>query len=304
MMTSSTTTLTTTTPTQKPFKETPSQKHYFTTISSSDTSSALNITVLGLLANLILSLTKYIGGRIFNSQALRTDAAHSASDMLVDVVTLASIYLSSQPLWKSTPQEIKSPGLFVKGGHGDTIGRGNGIPGWEVLGALLINSIVLFSGVELFKSGVASLLPVIMPFGVQLGDHHSHHSHNIAVLPDKHAAWFAVTGILVKEGLYRASTPPMPLLFWSPIFLPYSLPPSSISKTAVLIAFSSGSSHALTFHLPSVVIVYCPHIRGTTPPHRRSHTSHFPYHNCGSPYRPLSSMAGPRWLVSDFGDGD
>lgn len=229
---------------------------------------------------------------------------HSASDMLVDVVTLASIYLSSRPSWNSTTEEIEGPGIVVRGGHGDAIERDNGSLGWEVLGAIFINSIILYSGVELFKSGIANLLPTILPFDVELGDRHPHHSHNTTVLPDKHAAWFAVLGILVKEGLYRASTSAIPFALLVPY--PRSLAPnipSSIQKSTLLTALSPSSSHILPFHRFSIVIVDGPYIRSTTPPHRCSHTPRLPNHNSGSPYGLLGSMAGPCGLVNNFGDG-
>ena len=53
--------------------------------------SALNVTWLGVFANLALSVIKALAGVLFNSVALISDAGHSISDLISDAVTIWAI---------------------------------------------------------------------------------------------------------------------------------------------------------------------------------------------------------------------
>jgi len=59
--------------------------------------TAIEITWIGLLLNLLLGGSKVLGGWIFQSKALLADGAHSLLDLLTDVVVLVGLSLASKP---------------------------------------------------------------------------------------------------------------------------------------------------------------------------------------------------------------
>lgn len=183
-----------------------------------------NITVIGLIANLILCGAKGVAGVFLHSASLLADAAHSLSDTFSDLVTLFCWKMSQRPASQSHP-----------------LGYGK----FETMGGLGV-SVVLVGGA--FAIGMHSyglLLEVLqphfhqMPSGLQAlgsfsGDlvkaaggllHHDHHHHaagavmnaaeeakaNLANtgasenLLDPNAMWFALISVLVKEWLYHAT---------------------------------------------------------------------------------------------------
>lgn len=68
---------------------------------SSDPGS--RITLIGMAANVGLTGTKGVAGWALGSAALMADAAHSGSDLLADVVTLATYKMSRRPISASHP---------------------------------------------------------------------------------------------------------------------------------------------------------------------------------------------------------
>eukprot|EP00629_Pelagomonadales_sp_RCC1024_P018023 CAMPEP_0119278910 /NCGR_PEP_ID=MMETSP1329-20130426/19910_1 /TAXON_ID=114041 /ORGANISM="Genus nov. species nov., Strain RCC1024" /LENGTH=145 /DNA_ID=CAMNT_0007279439 /DNA_START=131 /DNA_END=565 /DNA_ORIENTATION=- len=61
---------------------------------SADQKAADRITVVGGLVNVFLTLAKLAAGILGNSAAMISDAAHSASDLASDVVTLVAMRAS------------------------------------------------------------------------------------------------------------------------------------------------------------------------------------------------------------------
>ena len=61
------------------------------------------ITLIGLGANVGLTLTKGAAGWVMGSAALLADAAHSGSDLLADIVTLTTYRISRRPISASHP---------------------------------------------------------------------------------------------------------------------------------------------------------------------------------------------------------
>lgn len=57
---------------------------------------AVRITWIGMLVNIGLVISKGIGGVVFHSQSLIADAIHSISDMIADVMTLATVNVSNK----------------------------------------------------------------------------------------------------------------------------------------------------------------------------------------------------------------
>lgn len=61
------------------------------------------ITLIGLGANVGLTLTKGAAGWVMGSAALLADAAHSGSDLLADIVTLTTYRISRRPISATHP---------------------------------------------------------------------------------------------------------------------------------------------------------------------------------------------------------
>ena len=59
--------------------------------------AADRVTKLGIWLNIALSLTKFVGGLLFNSVVLIADAAHSLSDLVSDFITLWAVRISRLP---------------------------------------------------------------------------------------------------------------------------------------------------------------------------------------------------------------
>lgn len=192
-----------------------------------------NITVVGLIANLVLCGGKGLAGVWLHSASLLADAAHSLSDTFSDLVTLFCWKMSQRPASQSHP-----------------LGYGK----FETMGGLGV-SVVLVAGA--FAIGMHSyglLLDVLqphlhqMPSGLQAFGHltgdlaraaggllHDHHHTAVAAgadassntagailnaadgaksnlsgaetenLLDPNAMWFALISVLVKEWLYHAT---------------------------------------------------------------------------------------------------
>jgi len=95
---------------------------FFATQISPGTKAAL----IGAGANLILAVVKFIGGVIGNSTALVADAMHSLSDLLTDVVVLATHKIGKIPADSNHPY-----------GHGRA----------ETLGATVVGSVIILAGI-------------------------------------------------------------------------------------------------------------------------------------------------------------
>lgn len=118
---------------------------------------------------------------MFNSQALVADAFHALTDMVSDVMTLATVSFALKPPTERFP---------------------NGYGKIESLGSLGVSSLLLLGGIAM---GYSSLLHLIGDFAPQVAAYlphvHAHeHSHEI---PSLNAAWLALGSIAIKEWLYR-----------------------------------------------------------------------------------------------------
>ncbi|GAM86471.1 hypothetical protein ANO11243_044850 [Dothideomycetidae sp. 11243] len=166
---------------------------YLTSTNKKD--PGVRITRLGLYVNMGMAVGKGIGGYVFNSQALTADAIHSLSDLISDVMTLATISYSLRP-----------PTTRFPVGYGKI----------ESLGALAVSGILLSGGIMIGLQAVVALtqqfFPDIAAFLSNIGilghihDHghsHGHGGHDLG--PNINAAWLAGGSILIKEWLYRAT---------------------------------------------------------------------------------------------------
>lgn len=59
--------------------------------------TAVEITWIGLLLNLLLGVVKVVGGWLLNSKALIADGAHSLLDLLTDIAVLIGLSLAKKP---------------------------------------------------------------------------------------------------------------------------------------------------------------------------------------------------------------
>jgi cation diffusion facilitator family transporter len=98
--------------------------------------TALNVTWLGVIANLFLSIIKALAGIFFNSVALISDAGHSISDLISDAVTIWAIKISHKPSDSSHPY-----------GHGR----------FETIGTLVIALMLIATGVGIFYHSIQNI---------------------------------------------------------------------------------------------------------------------------------------------------
>ena len=59
--------------------------------------TGIRAIVIGMIANLLLSLFKFVGGILGNSVALVADAIHSLSDLVTDIIVLFTHSIGKMP---------------------------------------------------------------------------------------------------------------------------------------------------------------------------------------------------------------
>lgn len=137
---------------------------------SADQNAADRITVVGGLVNVLLTLVKLAAGIFGQSAAMISDAAHSASDLASDVVTLVAMRAARLPADDDHPY-----------GHGR----------FETVGALVVGGMLVATG-----AGAAS-------HALESGMHV--HAHGLGARPGKVALVAALVSIVAKEVLFRAT---------------------------------------------------------------------------------------------------
>ncbi|KAH8921058.1 hypothetical protein BT69DRAFT_360817 [Atractiella rhizophila] len=163
-----------------------SHAHSHSHASSASTTSAL----LGLFTNVFLTVAKLAGGYLLNSTSLIADAAHSATDLVADGVTVGFLWVSA-PSGKVDASE---------GAKRWSWGKGK----FEPIGTLLVSFLLLSGGLGIGLHSLTLLspsLPSSLPFSSLFHSHGSSEGEEEEV--DARAALFAVFGILVKEWLYQ-----------------------------------------------------------------------------------------------------
>ncbi|QIW97220.1 hypothetical protein AMS68_002738 [Peltaster fructicola] len=153
---------------------------------------AVRITRIGLFVNLGMAVAKGAGGYYFNSKALQADALHALTDLVSDIMTLATISYSLRP-----------PSPDFPFGYGKV----------ESLGALAVSGILLTGGLAIGGQALIALtqqffpeLSHILSHIPIIGGHGHDHSHGVQDFgPNINAAWLAGGSIIIKEWLYRAT---------------------------------------------------------------------------------------------------
>ncbi len=162
--------------------------------SSNKKDAGVRITRIGLYVNLGMAIGKGIGGYYFNSKALTADAIHSLTDLVSDVMTLATVSLA-----------LKPPSEKFPSGYGKV----------ESLGSLGVSGILLAGGFFMGWTAILTLCQQFIPGFAELADTlglmsngHGHNHGHSDLGPNINAAWLAGGSIAIKEWLYRASKLP------------------------------------------------------------------------------------------------
>ncbi len=92
---------------------------------------------VGVIVNLLLTAVKLFVGSVTGSVAVVSDAVNNLSDAAASVVSLVTMRMAQKPIDKEHPF-----------GHGRA----------EYIGALAVGAMIIFMGVEMLKSGIASIL--------------------------------------------------------------------------------------------------------------------------------------------------
>ncbi|KAJ2366798.1 mitochondrial metal transporter [Coemansia sp. RSA 2610] len=170
------------------------------------------ITLIGMGANVGMSVAKGAAGVYFHSSALLADAAHSLSDILGDLVTLYTFRKSRRPADVSHPfgyGRYEALGTLVVSAFLVAAGLGIGSHALEqimhflpdVLGAATSAPDVAGSARDLVGAA-ASTGESLLPFG------HAHGAPAVAdgaVAVDPRAIWFAAGSIVINEALFLAT---------------------------------------------------------------------------------------------------
>ena len=126
----------------------------------------IRITVWCIIGNIILSALKLLAGIFGRSQAMVSDALHSASDIVATSVVLVSIKIAGKPVDKEHPY-----------GHGRA----------ESIAAAFVGITLIFAAAMILKGIIESIA-----------------AHSFAA-PNYLALAAAVLSIVVKEAMYRVT---------------------------------------------------------------------------------------------------
>ncbi|KAJ1822883.1 mitochondrial metal transporter [Coemansia sp. RSA 2599] len=176
------------------------------------------ITLIGMGANMGMTVAKGVAGVYFHSSALLADAAHSLSDILGDIVTLYTFRKSRKPADLTHPYgygRYEALGTLFVSAFLVAAGVGIGTHAFENVvrflpdlfaatvssGAVESAREILGSGDAAGGSGMSSLF--------SLGHDHSHAAaHKVvdgSVVVDPRAIWFAIGSIAINEALFQAT---------------------------------------------------------------------------------------------------
>jgi cation diffusion facilitator family transporter len=129
---------------------------------------AQQVTLIGFVINVVLTLGKVLAGIFGKSSAMIADGIHSLSDLVTDIIVLVFFKISDSEKDEKHPY-----------GHGK----------FETFSTFLIALILFFVGLGIFYSGTSKIISVIK------GE----------TLPRPHiiAFWAALISIVFKEGLFQ-----------------------------------------------------------------------------------------------------
>lgn len=129
----------------------------------------MKVTLLGLLANFLLLIFKFVAGWLGHSSAMIADAVHSLSDFITDIIVLLFINISSKPKDK---------------GHDYGYGK------YETLATSIIGIVLMCVGFGLFWESAGKIIGFYF-------------KGEVLESPGKIALIAALVSIVVKELLFR-----------------------------------------------------------------------------------------------------
>jgi cation diffusion facilitator family transporter len=150
--------------------------------------AADRVTLLGILMNIILSISKLWGGIVYNSAVLVSDAGHSLSDLFSDFITLWAVQVARLPADDDHPY-----------GHGK----------FESVGSLFLSLTLLITGAgvgswsyDKMQAVIAASNGKIFPDAATVAGLVSGAASKV---PKKAALLFALVSILSKEWIFRVT---------------------------------------------------------------------------------------------------
>jgi cation diffusion facilitator family transporter len=141
-----------------------SHSHHPASSAISDSKEARNVTLIGMVINIILSIVKIAVGTLFHSAALVADGIHSISDLLTDILVLIVTRFSRE-----------APDAEHPYGHGR----------FETLGTVVLGSLLIAVAGGMIFDSIQRLM------------------HLSPVIPGIITLLVALLSILSKEWLYR-----------------------------------------------------------------------------------------------------
>ena len=127
--------------------------------------TALNVSAASIVMNTLLSFIKLGAGMIAHSNAMISDAVHSASDVFSSIIVIIGIKISSKKADKSHPY-----------GH----------ERFECVAAVVLAGVLLVTGLFIGRAALEGLV-----------------SGTAAVMPGRLAAAAAVISVICKEAMFR-----------------------------------------------------------------------------------------------------
>ena len=127
---------------------------------------AYRVSFISIIINIFLALLKLIAGIIGNSQAMMSDAIHSASDVISTIVVIIGVYISR-----------KKPDRKHQYGH----------ERYECLAAIILSFILCLTGIYIGYNGINSLICK------------NYNNYDITLI----ALVSAIISIVVKEWMYH-----------------------------------------------------------------------------------------------------
>ena len=150
--------------------------------------AADKVTLLGIFVNVVLSISKFWGGVVFNSAVLVSDAGHSLSDLFSDFITLWAVQVARLPADEDHPY-----------GHGK----------FESVGSLFLSLTLLLTGASVgswsyrkMQTVIASAGGNVFPTAAAVAQMAAGASNQI---PKKSALFFALLSIVSKEWIFRVT---------------------------------------------------------------------------------------------------
>ncbi|KAI7871475.1 cation efflux protein [Spinellus fusiger] len=190
--------------------------HGLGTALENSSKQGVRITVIGLVSNVGLTVSKGVAGVMMNSASLLADAAHSLSDLLSDFVTLYTFKMSRRKPDAVYPYgygKYESLGTFITSLLLVAGGCGIGLHSFDLLQTVMSvppaieistqNACTLMAATATHATHATEATHTTEAYATSHGLFG--HLHAMDGVLDPNAAWFALASVIVKEWLYHAT---------------------------------------------------------------------------------------------------